>query len=134
MSENNQDSTSKTPNMQIQTVVSAPLPNRKLEKSDKFNGTKFKRWQQKILFYLTTLHLAKFLQEDPPELRIDRNSVLDIDAQTQGDFLWQNYILNRLDDSLYNVYSPITMTKKLWASLNKKYKTEDAGNKKFIVG
>ena len=31
-------------------------------------------------------------------------------------------------------YSPITTTKKLWASLNKKYKTEDAGTEKFIVG
>ena len=28
--------------------------------------------------------------------------------------------------TLYNVYSPITMAKKLWASLDKKYKTEDA--------
>ena len=26
------------------------------------------------------------------------------------------------------------MVKKLWASLDKKYKTEDAGTKKFIVG
>ena len=40
---------------------------------------------------------------------------------------------NRLDDSLYNVYSPITTAKKLWVSLDKKYKTEDAGTKKFIV-
>jgi len=42
--------------------------------------------------------------------------------------------LNGLDDSLYNVYSPITTTKKLWASLDKKYKTEYAGTKKFVVG
>ena len=39
-----------------------------------------------------------------------------------------------MDDSLYNVYSPITTAKKLWASLDKKYKTEDAGTKKFVVG
>ena len=26
------------------------------------------------------------------------------------------------------------MAKKLWASLDKKYKTEDAGTKKFVVG
>jgi len=52
----------------------------------------------------------------------------------QCDFLCRNYILNGLDDSPYNVYSPITTVKKLWASLDKKYKIEDAGNKKFIVG
>ena len=66
-----------------------------------------------MLFYLTTLYLVKFLQEDPPELRTDRDSVLAVDAWTQSDFLYRNYILNGLDDSLYNVYSLITTTKKL---------------------
>ena len=42
--------------------------------------------------------------------------------------------MNGLDDSLYNVYSLITTAKKLWASLDKKYKTKDAGTKKFVVG
>ena len=83
--------------MQIQT---SPLPNPKPEKLEKFNGTEFKRWQKKMLFYLTTLHLAKFLQEDPPELETDRDSVLVVDAWTQGDFLCRNYVLNGLDDSL----------------------------------
>ena len=38
------------------------------EKPEKVNGTDFKRWQQKTLFYLTTLSLAKFLREDPSAL------------------------------------------------------------------
>jgi len=87
-----------------------------------------------MLFDLTTLHLAKFLQDDPPEPGTDRDSVIIVDAWPQGNFLCWNYILNGLDDSLYNVYSPITTTKKLWVSLDKKYKTEDIGTKKFIVG
>ena len=37
-----------------------------------------------MLFYLTTLHLAKFLQEDPPEPETDRDSVIATDAWTQG--------------------------------------------------
>ena len=73
-----------------------------------------------MLFYLTILHLAKFLQEDPPELGTDRDSVFAVDAWTQGDFLRWNYILNELDDSLYIVYNPITTAKKLWESLDKK--------------
>ena len=76
--------------MQIQIVVSAPLLTLKSEKSEKFDGTEFKRWQQKMLLYLTTLHLAKFLQEDPPEPGNDRDSVLAVDAWTQGDFLCRN--------------------------------------------
>ncbi|KAL8458214.1 hypothetical protein ACS0TY_035921 [Phlomoides rotata] len=36
------------------------------EKPEKFSGSNFKRWQQKMLFYLTMLHLVRFLLEDPP--------------------------------------------------------------------
>ena len=56
-----------------------------------------------MLFYLTTMHLTKFLQEDPPEPGTDRGSIFAVDAWTQDDFLCRNYILNGLDDSLYNV-------------------------------
>ena len=40
--------------MQIQTLalVHAPLSNPKPEKLEKFDGTEFKMWQQKMLFYL----------------------------------------------------------------------------------
>ena len=60
-----------------------PLSNPKLEKSGKYDGIELKRWQQKMLFYLSTLHLAKFLQVDPPESGIDRDSVLAVDAWTK---------------------------------------------------
>ena len=53
------------------STSSVPVPTVNVshgEKPEKFNGTNFKRWQQKMLFYLTTLSLAKFLREDPPEL------------------------------------------------------------------
>ena len=36
------------------------------EKLEKFNENDFKRWQQKMLLYLTTLNLVKFLREDAP--------------------------------------------------------------------
>ncbi|KAK3040689.1 hypothetical protein RJ639_028385 [Escallonia herrerae] len=45
-----------------------------------------------------------------------------------------NYILNGLDNALYNIYSPMVNAKALWKSLERKYKTEDVGSKKFIVG
>ena len=41
-------------------------------------------------------------------------------------------MLNSLTD--YNVYSMKKSSQELWESLDKKYKTEDAGNKKFVVG
>jgi hypothetical protein len=127
----------------VQNIVVAPVttpvtvPINHGEKPEKFNGTEFKRWQQKMLFYLTTLNLAKFLYEDAPTLNeneSDKQVVAAIDAWKHADFLCKNYILNGLANTLYNVYSQIKTAKELWDSLDKKYKTEDAGTKKFIVG
>ena len=42
--------------------------------------------------------------------------------------------MNRLVDSLCNVYSNKKTTKELWESLDQKYKTKDVGAKKFVVG
>ncbi|KAK2999045.1 hypothetical protein RJ639_024464 [Escallonia herrerae] len=106
------------------------------ERPKKFNGKDFKRWQHKMLFYVTTLNLARFLQEDAPDLgeNPDRQTVAAVDAWKHSDFLCKNYILNGLDNALYNVYSPMVNAKALWESLERKYKTEDAGSKKFVVG
>ncbi|XP_040367275.1 uncharacterized protein LOC121050607 [Rosa chinensis] len=57
-----------------------------------------------------------------------------IDAWKHCEFLCRNYILNGLDDTLYDVYWSYTTAKELWNSLEKKYKVDDAGSKKFIIG
>ncbi|XXG71257.1 hypothetical protein AAC387_Pa07g0552 [Persea americana] len=53
------------------TPISTPAPLIMVnngEKPEKFNSTEFKRWQQKMMFYLTTLNLARFLHEESPAL------------------------------------------------------------------
>ncbi|KZV52611.1 hypothetical protein F511_07004 [Dorcoceras hygrometricum] len=90
-----------------------------------------------MLFYLTTLSLSRFLTEEPPvvtEGDTDTQRRTAVDAWNHSDFLCRNYILNSLDDVLYGVYCFVKTAKELWNSLEKKYKTEDAGVKKFIVG
>ncbi|KAK6156300.1 hypothetical protein DH2020_010548 [Rehmannia glutinosa] len=107
------------------------------EKPAKFSGGDFQRWQQKMLFYVTTLGLSRFLKEDPPAVgdeESDNERRIAVDAWHNSDFLCRNYVLNGLDDTLYNVYSSFKTSKELWDSLEKKYKTEDAGAKKFVVG
>ncbi|XP_028099213.1 uncharacterized protein LOC114298788 [Camellia sinensis] len=89
-----------------------------------------------MLFYLTTLNLARFLRENALSLsenESDVQVVAIVDAWKHADFLCRNYILNQLDNTLYNVYSPIKTTNVLWDSLDHKYKTEDVRTKKFIV-
>jgi len=125
--------------LSIPTVQTFPVNHG--EKPEKFNGVDFKRWQQKMLFYLTTLNLARFLKEDAPapcsnelDRETTRQVVSAIDAWKHSDFLCRNYVLNGLHDTLYNVYCVKTTAKELWESLDRKYRTEDAGSKKFVVG
>ncbi|GKB58285.1 BTB/POZ domain-containing protein NPY2 [Tanacetum coccineum] len=53
-----------------------------VEKPEKFKGSDFRRWQQKMLLYLTSLHVSYVLTDSEP---VDPYSV-------------ENYILNALDD------------------------------------
>ncbi|KAK4397603.1 hypothetical protein Sango_1235800 [Sesamum angolense] len=81
------------------------------ERPEKFSGNDFKRCHQKMLFYLTTLNLARFLSEEAPVVsngETDTQKRVAIDAWGHGDFLCRNYILNGLSDTLYNVYSSAT--------------------------
>ena len=73
-----------TPNMVPPIMpVMAPMSVSHGEKSEKFNGIEFKRWQQKMLLYLTTLNLSRFLQEDSPALKeneTDKQVVTTVEA------------------------------------------------------
>ena len=114
-----------------------PAPVTHAEKLEKFNGLNFKRWQQKMMFYLTTIGLIRFLTEDPPIVSEDETDIqarVAYNAWNDSDYFCRNFVMNCLADSLYNVYSTKKTAKELWESLDKKYKTEDAGAKKYIVG
>ena len=81
-------------------------------------------------------HYVEFHEDAPvcSENETDRQVVTEVDAWKHSEFLCKNYILNGLDNTLYNVYSPIQTARELWESLDRKYKTEDVGMKKFVVG
>ena len=90
-----------------------------------------------MLFYPTTLNLTRFLTNDAPKLKEDEHDIRVIsvvDAWKHSDSRCKNYVMHVLTYSLYNVYSNKKTTNKIWESLNRKYKTEDGGVKKFVVG
>ena len=61
-----------------------------------------------MLFYLTTLNLARFLTEEALKLKEDERDIQVIsavDAWKHSDFLCRNYVMSALTDSLYNVYT-----------------------------
>ena len=68
-----------------------------------------------------------------PEGTSDKEHFMIVEAWKHSDFLCRNYILSGLQDDLYNVYSGTETSKELWGAIERKYKTEDAGIKKFFV-
>jgi len=67
------------------------------------------------------------------ENKSDPTTVVVVDTWNHTDFMCKNYILNELDNIVYDVYSQIKSEKALWETLDKNYKVEDADVKKFIV-
>lgn len=124
------------------------------EKPEKFLGSNFKQWKQKMLFYLTTLGLANYLNDDTPSAPVmqdtdpnamsaetsqaaqddNRRRQLAYDAWVHSDFLCKNYILNCLSDALYTAFCSVSTARDLWEKLDRKYSAQDAGTKKFVVG
>ncbi|XP_031106181.1 uncharacterized protein LOC116010816 [Ipomoea triloba] len=83
-----------------------------------------------IEWYISTM----FLTERVPELKEqDPEFVMAVGFWKDSDFICHNYILNGLCDALYDVYRKIGATRSLWEALDHKYKSEDAGAKKFVV-
>lgn len=122
-----------TPTMQVPVSV----PSGSVEKPEKFKGKNFKRWQEKMLFYLTTLGLKRFLTELGPELmegQTDAQYLTTVRAWKDSDYLCRSYVLSGLSDALYDIYRKYATAKALWNALDHKYKSEDVGAKKFVVG
>ncbi|XP_050945529.1 uncharacterized protein LOC127150877 [Cucumis melo] len=102
----------------------------------RFEGAYFKRWKQKMLFFLTlkkvtttcTVEKPKVSEKDPT-----KEQLKNLATWTETDFICKNLILNGLTDELYDYYSTMTTTKEVWGALQKKYDTEEAGSKKYVV-
>ena len=66
-----------TPTMAQASMIPTAVPIFVLlgEKLEKFNRLNFKRWQQKMLFYLTTLNLTRLLTENALKLKEDEHDI-----------------------------------------------------------
>ncbi|CAM8896521.1 unnamed protein product [Rhodiola kirilowii] len=88
-------------------------------------------------FYLTQLGFARYMTVNTPmvtENETDHQVLMAYNAWKDAEYLCQNYVLNSLNNVLYKVYCTKTSAKELWVSLDRKYRTENAGSKKYIVG
>ena len=79
----------------VQTPPSVPSVFTQGLMLDKFDGKGFKAWQKKMIFFLTTMKLDKFIQEDKPLMPYvidDVHSLATVDIWVHSDFICKGYI------------------------------------------
>ncbi|XP_071729060.1 uncharacterized protein [Rutidosis leptorrhynchoides] len=110
-----------------------------LNKPFQFEGIHFKRWKQKMLFFLTMKKVNSVLTTEKPNVnevadQVDEEQAKALKTWEDNNYLCKNYILNGLSNDLYDYYNSDDFdAKKLWEALQKKYDTEEAGAKKYVV-
>ena len=88
-------------------------------KLDRFDGTNFTRWQDKIRFFLTAMKIFYVLDptlvpipeptdEDDDELKADRKK------RQEDELLCRGHILNTLSDRLYDLYTDNPSAVEIW--------------------
>uniref|UniRef100_A0A2N9IZW8 Reverse transcriptase Ty1/copia-type domain-containing protein n=1 Tax=Fagus sylvatica TaxID=28930 RepID=A0A2N9IZW8_FAGSY len=114
------------------------MMNKDFVKLDKFDGSNFIRWQDKMKFLLTALKIFYVLD---PNLQPIPDSTLEDTEQLkqqrikreEDELVCRGHILNTLSDRLYDLYTTMTSPKEIWKALETKYKTEKQGTDKFII-
>ena len=94
------------------SVASIKLMNEDLVKLDRFDGTNFTRWQDKLKFLLTALKIFYIL--DPELDPLPEASDKDTDErkaerkkQQEDELICRGHILKALSNCLYDLYTSI---------------------------
>uniref|UniRef100_A0A2N9HT24 Retrovirus-related Pol polyprotein from transposon TNT 1-94-like beta-barrel domain-containing protein n=1 Tax=Fagus sylvatica TaxID=28930 RepID=A0A2N9HT24_FAGSY len=109
------------------------MMNQDFVKLDKFDGSNFIRWQDKMKFLLTALKifyvLDPNLQPIPDPTPQDTEQLKQQRIKREEDELvCKGHILNTLSDRLYDLFTTMTSPKEIWKALETKYKTEKQGH------
>jgi hypothetical protein len=120
-------------------VTSFKVMNQDSVKLDRFDGTNFTRWQDKMKFLLTALKIFFVLNrslnplseptpEDTDAIKAKRKK------REEDELVCIGHILNTLSDRLYDLFTAIESLREIWNALEAKYKTEKKKKKKKSYG
>ncbi|KAK3043089.1 hypothetical protein RJ639_001204 [Escallonia herrerae] len=112
--------------------------NQDFMKLDRFDGTNFTRWQDKMMFLLTALKVQYVLDPNlPPLPEITDNDSDETKVarkkREEDELVCRGHILNALSDRLYDLFTSSKCPKEIWKALEKKYNNEKQGADKFLT-
>ncbi|KAM7465056.1 hypothetical protein LguiB_012618 [Lonicera macranthoides] len=117
--------------MDAALVAARSLPD--TSKIDRFDGTHFRRWQEKIYSTLDVLSLAQYLTQPEPQ-EGSENYEVTIQNWKNGNKVCRHTILSTLSNELFDIYYSYKSSYEIWESLHKKYVIEDVGTQKYAIG
>ena len=103
--------------------------NQEFVKLDRFDGTNFTRWKDKMMFLLTALKISYILNPaladlSPPNSDEDEQTKKDRSKREEDELLCRGHILNNLSDRLYDLFTSVKTAKEIWSTLEFKYNNE----------
>ena len=114
------------------SVATIKLMNQDLMKLDRLDGTNFTRQQEKLKFLLTALKIYYVLDPEfklilePTDKETDELKP-EHKKQRQDELICYGHILDALSDHLYDLYIDTQLAKKIWNTLDFKYKVQKEG-------
>jgi len=105
---------------------------------DRFDGTNYTRWMDKMIFLLTLLKIYYILDpnlyalHEPQE---DESATIKTARvkREEDEVLCRGHILNTLTSRLYDIISKLKSPKEIWAALKTHYKQEKSGSDHFLA-
>ncbi|KAK1562687.1 hypothetical protein Q3G72_015767 [Acer saccharum] len=108
-----------------------------ISKIEPFNGSHFKRWQEKVTDTPDVLNFVDYLTQTKPEKNPEKpeeNYAELLEAWNKRNKVCHHTILSTLSNELYDVYCTYKTASEIWEELKRKYMVEDAGSQKYAIG
>ena len=93
-----------------------------------FDGSNYKRWQERLILWLTVLRVMHVKEGKPEQFTPEEGSAFD-----EADTLFRGCVISVLAENLVDSYVLLPTGKELWDVLEAQYGVSDAGSELYAM-